>query len=237
MPKNQTKPNQHYSFVYTQLNGFKYWYVSDNWITHQSFVYIQSNNRTVLFVWTLSGAPIQSYSKFFVYNDKFSYPLSSHNGPSRNNNEDVLHIPQRSMTGALSSDCLESYSRQSLGEAYSSEEIHSVYSTVQGDWVAFEQTDVRSQEYHYRRYFITGDQCEKRGSSFFFFFFFLTKFEQTSLNAKQWLHAILAEVERKETWRKKKGRKVHLPLNMSYIQSCCASGHSSYKVNLLVETV
>ena len=38
------------STFFTQLNGFKYYYVTKNSIKHQSFVYIQLNDQTFLFL-------------------------------------------------------------------------------------------------------------------------------------------------------------------------------------------
>ena len=53
--------------------------------------------------------------------------------PRNNGNEGVLHVPQSSKTGALP-DGLMSYLGHSLGEAYSSAHMQSVYSTAPADW-------------------------------------------------------------------------------------------------------
>ena len=55
-------------------------------------------------------------------------------GPSgigSDSNEGILHIPQSSrFTETSQSDCLMSYPTHSLGEAYPSEAMQSVYSTA-----------------------------------------------------------------------------------------------------------
>ena len=56
-------------------------------------------------------------------------------GPWCDGNKRVLRIPQiSSITGALPSDCLISYSRHSLGVSYPTTEMQSVYSTAPADW-------------------------------------------------------------------------------------------------------
>ena len=56
-------------------------------------------------------------------------------GPGSDGNKGVLHIPQSSnITGASSSDVLESSPGQLLGEFYPSAEMQSVYSIALNDW-------------------------------------------------------------------------------------------------------
>ena len=52
-------------------------------------------------------------------------------------NEDVFHVPQCYLIGALTFDVLMSYSGYKLGESYPSAEMQSVYSSTPADWAAF----------------------------------------------------------------------------------------------------
>ena len=70
---------------------------------------------------TLSGATTLGYS-----------------GPGSNGNEEVLHIPQSSKTGASPSEGLILYPGYSLEESYPSAEMQSVYSTAPVDWAKSE---------------------------------------------------------------------------------------------------
>ena len=58
-------------------------------------------------------------------------------GPGSDGNEGVLCIPRNSsITGALSSDYLMSYTGHSLTDSYPSVERQSVYSTAPVDWAS-----------------------------------------------------------------------------------------------------
>ena len=115
---------QHYSFVYTQLNGSKYYYVS---LTIQL-------NTSHLFPHNLN------VKKFYLTQDKTLSDATTlgQSGPKSNCNEGILHISQSScITGASPSDCLESYAGHSLGvRFYFSAEIQSVYSTAPSEWAS-----------------------------------------------------------------------------------------------------
>ena len=54
--------------------------------------------------------------------------------PGCNGNEEVLHFPQSSKTGASPLECLMSYPVHSLEESYLITEMQSVYSTAAADW-------------------------------------------------------------------------------------------------------
>ena len=61
--------------------------------------------------------------------------ISGQSEPGSDGNEGVLRIPQNScITGTWSSDYLVLCPGYSLGESYSSAEMHSVYSTTLTDW-------------------------------------------------------------------------------------------------------
>ena len=56
------------------------------------------------------------------------------NGPRRDGNEELIHIPQSFyITGASPSDCLVQYSGYLLGKSYPSAEMQFVYSAAPGD--------------------------------------------------------------------------------------------------------
>ena len=60
--------------------------------------------------------------------------IPDQSGSGSDSNEEVLYISQSSITGALLSDCLMSYSGHSLEESYLSTVMQSVYSTAPDDW-------------------------------------------------------------------------------------------------------
>ena len=105
-------------FNITQLNGFKY--VSQTIQLNINRLFPHSLNVSSIFPIdrTLSGVTI---------------PVQS--GPGSNGNAGVLHIPQSSRTGFLSSGSLMSYPGHLLKEVLGAE-MQSAYSTAPADWAA-----------------------------------------------------------------------------------------------------
>ena len=105
--------------------------ITNNSIKHQSFVYTQLNDQTVLFQtiqFNISHVCIQFKCQSSIW--RIDRTLSGATPPGQTkpesiNNEGVLCIPQSSsIIGASPSDCLVSYPRHSLGAgAYLSEEM------------------------------------------------------------------------------------------------------------------
>ena len=83
--------------------------ISNNSVKHQSFIYAQLDDQTVIFpkiqfnksrLFTLSLNVAQSYLTLSVA------ATESQNGPWSNGNEGAVHIPQiSSFTGVSQSDC------------------------------------------------------------------------------------------------------------------------------------
>ena len=105
---------------------------SNNSIKHQSFVYTQLNDQTVLFKaiqFSISHLFALSLNVSFIWS--IDRTLSGATtlgqiGSESNSNEGVLCIPQSStITRASPSDCLMSYLGHSLGGGYSSTEMQS----------------------------------------------------------------------------------------------------------------
>ena len=106
--------------------------VTNNSIKHQSFVYIQLNDQTVLF-WTIQFSINHSFAHSLNVQNSSIWPMGKTlsgattpglSGPGSNGNERVLHIPQSSRTGASPSDAghslgVESYLSDTVGVFYS----------------------------------------------------------------------------------------------------------------------
>ena len=116
----------------------------------QSFVYIQLNDQTVLFLtlqFSMSFAWMQlkwSNSSIWLIDKALSSAnTQGQSGPGSNDNEGALHIPQNSRTGASSSDGLMPYPKYLLKE--SSTGMLSMYSTAPANWafmVSWDQTRI-----------------------------------------------------------------------------------------------
>ena len=101
-------------------------------IKHQSFVYTQLNNQTVLFraiQFSISHLFALSLNVKQFYLTLSGAAISSQSSSESDGNERVLCIPQSSSL----SDCLVSYLGQSVGESYSSAKMQLVYSTASAD--------------------------------------------------------------------------------------------------------
>ena len=105
--------------------------ITNNSIKHQSFVYTQLIDQTVQFLIiqvSISTVKISDSSIWLIDGTLSSATTQGQSGPGRNNNEEVLRIPQSSsVIGASPLDCLLSYPRRLLGESYPSAEMQSVY--------------------------------------------------------------------------------------------------------------
>ena len=95
MSTHITSINKLELFFGTQLNGFKYCNITIT-IQHQSFV---------CSLWPIDMTLISCYHSRLEW-------------PGSNGNKRVLHIPEISEAGALSSDCLMWYPRHSLGGGF-----------------------------------------------------------------------------------------------------------------------
>ena len=116
-------------------------YISNNSIKHQSFVYTQLNDQTVLFqaiqfiishLFTFS----LNIKQFYLTHryDPISGYYSDQSGPGSNGNKGVLRILQNSsITGASKSDCLVSYPGHLLRGSYPSVGTWSAYSAAPAD--------------------------------------------------------------------------------------------------------
>ena len=96
--------------------------ITNNSIKHQSFVYTQLNDQTVLFItiqFNLSLLSVYMSNSFIWSIDRTlsGATTSGQSGPGSNGNEGVLHIHKSySITGASPSNCLMSYTGHSLVE-------------------------------------------------------------------------------------------------------------------------
>ena len=108
-------------------------FITNNSIEHQSFVYIQLNDQTVLSqIIQFSISHLLALSQTVLFDRNLSgAPTLGQSGLESNVTERVPHISQNaSITGASSSDCFVSHPGQSLEESYPSAEMQSVYSTA-----------------------------------------------------------------------------------------------------------
>ena len=128
---------QHYSFIWAQLNGSKYCYVS---LTHQSFVYTQLTDQTVLFLtiqFNLTHLFAHWISNSSIWPKDRTLTRATTPGlsrPGNDGNKRVLRIPQNSsITGASPSYSLMSYQDTRWWGFYPSAEMQWVYSTALTD--------------------------------------------------------------------------------------------------------
>ena len=92
----------------------------NNSIKHQSFVYAQLNDQTVLFQtiqFSMSFVCTQFKCQTVLFDRTLSgATIPGQSGPGSNGTEVVLYLPQSSsITGVLPSDCLMSYPGHSFG--------------------------------------------------------------------------------------------------------------------------
>ena len=80
-------------------------------------------------------------------------------GPGSNGNEEVHHIPQMSMAGALPSECFASYSEHLLVVvvvgSYNSEEMQSAYSTTPADKTERSKSEQARKKIHWKYIFVS----------------------------------------------------------------------------------
>ena len=117
--------------------------ITNNSIKHQSLVYTQFNDQTVLFQTiksSVSHLPGQSLNAIWpIDRTLIGATILSHSGLRTDGNERVLRILQNSsITGTSPSDCLVWYFGHSLSwGSYPSREIQSVYYADKSYWAAW----------------------------------------------------------------------------------------------------
>ena len=125
---------KHQSFVYTQLNYQTVLFQTIQFNISTVFVYTQLNVNS--WFQTIQFSVITQFSSTsFIDRTLSGAPTPGQSGPGNNENKGLLRISQRSsITRGSSSDCLVSYTKQSMGSSYSSAEKQSVYSAAPADW-------------------------------------------------------------------------------------------------------
>ena len=101
---------------------------TNNSIKHQSFVYIQFSDQTVLFQ-TIQFSTSMQFSSIWCIDRTLSGATTlCQSGPGSDGNEEVLCIPQSSsITEASPSDWWVSYPRHSMGESDPSAKMQSAF--------------------------------------------------------------------------------------------------------------
>ena len=103
-----------------------------------SFNYTQLNVKTVLFQTIQFSISTLFISLLPIDKTLLGATTPGQSWPGSDGKKGLSHIPQSSsITRAFPLDCLVSYTRHSLGKAYPSAEIQSVYSTATADWTQF----------------------------------------------------------------------------------------------------
>ena len=104
----------------------------------QSFIYTESNLKTVLFQ-TIQFRISMQFSSIWPIDRTLSGATTlGQSGPRSDGSKEILRIPQNvSLTWASPSDCLMSYPGHSLGKFYPSADMQSVYSIAPADWARF----------------------------------------------------------------------------------------------------
>ena len=107
--------------------------ITNNSIKHQSFVYTQLNDQTILFLTIQFG---HSWNVKPIDRTLLGATTPGQSGHGSYGNEGVLYISQSSKTGVLLSDSFVLYPEHTWGrgQSYPSAGMQLVYSTVPGNW-------------------------------------------------------------------------------------------------------